>query len=82
MAQVQQKMEQGQASAAIELALRLIQIDGSRWEGYALSAESASKLNDYKLAVDMYQRAIAHAPADSRSRLEERLKQVQEAAQK
>jgi len=77
VAQTQQKLDQGQASDALDLAQRLTQMDSSRWEGYALAAQSAAKLNDFKLAADMYERAIARAPAEARPNLEQQLKQAQ-----
>jgi FHA domain-containing protein len=78
VAQAQQKLDQGQASEALDLAQRLTQMDSSRWEGYALAAQSAAKLNDFKLAADMYERALARAPADARPNLEQQLKQAQQ----
>ena len=76
--QVQQKLDQGQASEALDLAQRLTQMDSSRWEGYALAARSAAELHDFKLAADMYERALVRAPAQERSILEQQLRRVQQ----
>jgi len=82
MAQVRERLDQGMATAALELATRLTQMDPNRWEGYQLAAQSAEKLNDYKLAADLYQRAAAKAPPDQRSSMEERARRMQTMAEK
>jgi len=77
-AKVRSMIDSGQAVEALGLATQLVQMDPNRWEGYALSGETAQKLNDYSLAADMYRRAIPKAPAEMRARLEEQTRRAQE----
>jgi hypothetical protein len=75
-------IENGKFAEAQESAFKLTQMDPMRWEGFALVGQAAAKLNDYKLATDMYQKAISKAPPEAKASLESQLKQVQESAQK
>ena len=78
LADAADKLEKGQASAALEIALRLTQQDPSRWDAYGVAGECYAQQNDLKLAEDMFQRAIAHSSGEVRSVLEERLKALRE----
>ena len=75
-------MESGKFEEAQETAFKLTQMDAARWEGFALVGQAAAKLNDYKLANGMYQKAISKAPSEVKASLESQLKQIQESAQK
>jgi len=75
-------MESGKFEEAQETAFKLTQMDAARWEGFALVGQAAAKLNDYKLANEMYQKAISRAPSEAKASLESQLKQIQESAQK
>lgn len=78
----QEKLDRGEASAAFDIAQRLIQQDPTRWGAYALAGQCAAKLGDTRLAGDMYGRAIARAQGEDRSRLEQELRVIQEKAGK
>ena len=75
-------MESGKFEEAQETAFKLTQMDTARWEGFALVGQAAAKLNDYKLANEMYLKAISKAPSEAKASLESQLKQIQESAQK
>jgi tetratricopeptide (TPR) repeat protein len=74
--------ESGRFDEAQDAAAKLTQLDPSRWEGFAIAGQAAAKLNDLKLASEMYQKAILKAPNEARASLESQLKHVQESAQK
>jgi hypothetical protein len=78
----QEKLDRGEASAAFEIAQRLVQQDPSRWGAYALAGQAAAKLGDTRLAGDLYLRAIARAQGEDKSRLEQELRVIQEKAGK
>jgi pSer/pThr/pTyr-binding forkhead associated (FHA) protein len=76
VAQVREKIGQGQLLRAQDLAQELIRMDPARWEGFQLVAQTAEKLNDLTLAADMYRRAIEKAPPSQRGEIEEQLKRL------
>jgi hypothetical protein len=72
LAEGQQKLKQGRPAEARLVADRLIRIGPNRWEGWALAAQS-SPVTD---AVELYERALALAPADARPNVERQLEHV------
>jgi membrane protein involved in colicin uptake len=78
LADATDKLDKGQPSAAFDVATRLIQQDPNRWDAYGVAGESAAKMNDFKLAGDMFERAIARSSGEVRTYLEEQLKAVRE----
>jgi pSer/pThr/pTyr-binding forkhead associated (FHA) protein len=77
-AKVRSMIDSGQSVEALGLAQRLVKVDPTRWEGFALTGETAQKLNDYSLAADMYRQAVSKAPADMRAHFDEQAKRMQE----
>jgi len=77
MAQVREMLDQGTVAAALDLAMKLVHMEPERWEGYSLAGQCAEKLNDYKQAADLFQRAAQKAPVDQKPALEERAQRMQ-----
>jgi hypothetical protein len=82
LASASEKLDRGEASAALDIATRLIQQDPARWDAYEVAGQCAAKLGDTRLSVDMYLRAIARAPSEVRTRLGQELRVIQERAGK
>jgi FHA domain len=79
LANATEKLSKGEFQAALELSTKLTQQDPARWDAYAIAAESAAKLNNIKLAQDLYARAVARSSGQVRSFLEEQLNALEKA---
>jgi FHA domain-containing protein len=71
-----QLSQNGDYAAAYKESVRIIGLDGSRWEGYFIAGSSLTALNQPG-AQPLFQYALAQAPEADKARIAQRISQLQ-----